>query len=115
MLVMNSKASIGFAPNLVPLILKGAKTFTYRLGDKYGFLQVGDEIDIRDSSNDKVFGRVEIKEKSYTTFKDLPIERKGHEVYKSKQEQKETFEKYYGGVKDDEKMLILGFKLVKKY
>lgn len=107
--------SIGFAANFVPLILNGSKTLTYRIGDRYDFLEIGDEIDIKDSSNEKVFGRIKITEKSYTTFEDLPIDRKGHEVYKSKLEQRETFEKYYGQVDDKDKMLILGFELIQKY
>jgi len=112
---MTANTSIGFASNLVPLILDGTKTLTYRIGDKYDFLKIGDEIDVRDSSNDKVFAKVKITEKDYTTFADLPIDRVGHEVYSSKQEQRDTFEKYYGEIKDNYKMLILGFTVIKKY
>lgn len=112
---MTTDISIGFAPNLVPLILNGSKTLTYRIGDKYDFLQVGNEIDVRDSSNDKVFAKVKIIEKGYTTFADLPIGRAGHEVYSSKQEQRNTFEKYYGEVKNNDKVLILGFTVIEKY
>ena len=112
---MVNKTSIGFATNLVPLILDGTKTLTYRIGEKFDFLKVGDEIDVRDSSDDKVFAKVKISEKSHTTFKELPINRVGHEVYSSKQEQRETFEKYYGEVKDEDKILILGFSVIEQY
>ena len=112
---MTTDISIGFAANLVPLILDGSKTLTYRIGDKYGFLKVGDEIDVRDSSNDKLFAKVKIIEKDYTTFADLLIDRVGHEVYSSKQEQRDTFKKYYGEVKNDDKILILGFTVIEKY
>ena len=112
---MSTNISIGFAPNLVSMILDGSKTLTYRIGDKYNFLKVGDEIDVRDSSNDKTFAKVKIIEKDYTTFDDLPIDRIGHEVYSSKQEQHNTFEKYYGEVKEEDKILILGFTVIKKY
>ncbi|KXK10187.1 MAG: hypothetical protein UZ22_OP11002000919 [Microgenomates bacterium OLB23] len=112
---MKADISIGFASNLVPLILDGSKTLTYRIGDKYDFLQVGDEVDMRDSSNDKVFSKVKIVEKDYTIFKDLPTDKVGHEVYSSKEEQRATFEKYYGEVKDDDKILILGFTVIEKY
>jgi len=112
---MTVNISIGFAPNLVPLILDGTKTLTYRIGDKYDFLKIGDEIDVRDSSNDKVFAKVKIIEKDYTTFADLPIDRVGHEVYSSKQEQRDTFEKYYSEVKDEDKILVLGFSVMQKY
>jgi hypothetical protein len=104
--------SIGFAPNLVPLIQNGSKTLTYRLGDKYNFLNVGEKIAVHDSSTNEIFAEVEIIEKSYTTFRDLPIDRVGHEVYPSKEKQRETFEKYYGTVNDEDKILILAFKVL---
>ena len=49
-----SNKSIGFAKGLVPLVLNETKTLTCRLGDKYDFLKPGVEIDVRDSSTDKV-------------------------------------------------------------
>jgi len=107
--------SIRFAPNLVPLILNGTKTLTYRIGDKYDFLKIGSEIDVSDSSNNKVVAKVKINEKDYTTFVDLPIDRVGHEIYSSKKDQRDTFEKYYGEVKDEDKILILGFTVIEKY
>jgi hypothetical protein len=104
---------MGFAKNLVPLVLSGAKTLTYRLGNKYAFLEIGDEINVKNSSTDKIFGRVKIIEKDWTTFKDLPIDRKGHEAYKSKAKQRQTFEQYYGKINDKDKMLVLRFRLIK--
>lgn len=112
---MIHKTSIGFASDLVPLILDGTKTLTYRVGDKYGFLQVGDEIDVRNSADDTVFAKVKISEKSHTTFKDLPINRDGHEIYASKDEQRSVFEKYYGQVNDEDVILVLGFDVIEKY
>lgn len=113
---MSAKDSIGFAPELVPLIKNGIKTFTYRIGDKYNFLKAGDRIKIRDSSNDTIFAEVEIIKKTFLPFKDLPIDRKGHEVYKSKQHQRQIFKKYYKKIiSDEEKMLILEFKVVNQY
>lgn len=105
---------IGFAPNLVPLILNGTKTLTYRKGEKYDFLKVGDEIDVKDSSNGKVFAKVKIINKTYRAFSDLPINGIGHEFYSSKQEMRETFEKYYGEIKDTDKLLVLEFSVIKK-
>lgn len=109
---MGNKQSIGFAANLIPLILNKTKTLTYRKGDKYDFLEVGGEVDFRDSSTDKVFGKLKIKEKDYTTFKDLPIDRVGHEAYQSKQDQKETFEKYYGEISDSDPIIVISFELM---
>jgi len=107
-----SNKAIGFAENLVHLIKSGSKILTYRLGDKYDFLKVGDVINVKDSSTGEVFGEVEITEKSSTAFKDLPIDREGHEKYSSKEEQRKTFEKYYDKVRDEDKIIILGFKLI---
>jgi hypothetical protein len=112
---MNNQISIGFAHDLVPLIINGSKTLTYRIGNKYDFLKIGDKIAVRDSSENRIFGNVEINEKSYISFSDLPIDRIGHEVYSSKQEQKETFEKYYGEFAEDENILVLGFRLLDIY
>lgn len=104
--------SIGFAPNLVPLVQNGSKTLTYRLGDKYDYLRVGDVIGVRNSDTDEVFGMVEIVEKGWTTFGELPTDRIDHEIYGSKDEQKATFKKYYGkDLSDEDKILVLGFKL----
>jgi hypothetical protein len=112
---MQNDISIGFASNLVPLVVEGLKTLTYRIGGKYDFLKIGDEIDVRDSSSDKVFARVKIIEKDYSTFAELPIDRAGHEVYSSKQEQHDTFVKYYGEVKNEDRILILGFTVIERY
>lgn len=103
--------AIGFAANLVPLIKNGSKKLTYRLGDKYAFLQVGDKIMVKDSSTEKVFGKVEITEAHKTTFKDLPIDIDEHEKYTSKEEQRKIFETYYPGqVKDDSPVVVLKYK-----
>lgn len=91
---MKPGISIDFAPNLVPLILNKSQTLTYRIGDKYDFLQIGDKIKVRNSSDDTIFGEVKIVEKTYTSFALLPIDRPGHEIYPSKQHQRATFEQY---------------------
>lgn len=110
----NPPKSIGFAPKLVPLVKNESKTLTYRLGMKYDFLKVGDTIPVIDSSTNAVFGEVKITVKSYTTFRDLPLNREGHETYPSKEKQREAFAEYYGRLLEDtDKILNLGFKLIK--
>jgi hypothetical protein len=106
------KISISFAPDLIPLILNGSKTLTYRLGDKYTFLNIGDTVTIRDSVSNKIYAVAEITEKSVILFGKLPIDRKGHEVYVSKEAQRKVFKQYYGrDIGDGESMLVLGFKI----
>lgn len=108
--------SIGFASNLIPIIIKGSKQLTYRLGNKYKNLKIDDEIDFRDSSSNEVIGKLKITERSNIKFKDLPINRNGHEVYNSKENQKETFKKYYKKEIDDkEDVIVIGFKVIKLY
>jgi hypothetical protein len=105
---------IGFAPDLVDLVKSGQKTTTYRLGDKYDFLKIGSVIKTKNSETGEVFAELKIVNKFYTTFKDLPITDSGHEPYDQKEEQRKVFEKYYGReVKDDEKVIVLKFTILK--
>lgn len=106
---------IGFASDLVPRVLKGSKTLTYRLGDKWSFLEVGDTIQTEDSSSNKVFAELEIISKEVGTFGTLRDDREGHEEYRSLEERRATFEKYYKRpVTDAEPALILGFKVIRR-
>lgn len=106
------KVILGFAENLVPKVLDGTKTLTYRLGDKYDFLNVGDVFLIENSATKQAFAEVVLTLKEKTTFADLPIDRVGHETYSSKEEQRRVFEGFYKRpVADDEPVLILGFQV----
>lgn len=105
--------AIKFAHDLVPLILDKTKTLTYRFGDKYDYLQREDTLFLEDSSNGEIFAEVKIINKTYTTFGDLPIDKKGHESYSSKEVQREKFKKYYAReMKDDDKILVLEFIVI---
>lgn len=107
--------TIGFAPNLVPLVLNGSKTLTYRLGNKYDFLQVGDRILTDNSGTGKVFAEIEITHKEKGTFGTLRDDREGHKIDRSPEERRATFQKYYKRpVADDEPAIILGFKVIRK-
>lgn len=105
--------TIGFASKLVPLIKSGEKTLTYRLGEKYNFLDVGDQIYACNSATDEKLALFKIVGKEKTTFAELPLDREGHEIYKSKEAQRKQFEKYYQReVVDGETAVILEFKVV---
>lgn len=114
---MKPEFAIGFDGDIVPRVLNEETVFTYRLyhpGDRYDTLNVGDEINARDSSTKKIFARLKITEKTITTFGELPLEMEGHEPYASKEEQRSVFEKFRGKpVKDSDNMIILGFQLIK--
>lgn len=106
---------IKFKPLLIKLILQGDKTLTYRKGSKYEFLNVGDTIDFIDSLSKESVGKVEITEKYYENFGDIPIDRPGHEPYESVNHKRETFEKYYGSIDASEQMLVLRFRVTETY
>ncbi|MBI5530545.1 MAG: ASCH domain-containing protein [Candidatus Doudnabacteria bacterium] len=107
---------IGFAPDLVKLVKSGEKTKTYRLGNKYDFLNPGDVIPTKNSESGEVFAELKITNKAYTTFKDLPLNNSGHEIYGTKEEQRNLFEKYYGRkVEDDEFVIVLSFEVTKLF
>ncbi|HEX8763364.1 MAG TPA: hypothetical protein VF733_06445 [Candidatus Saccharimonadales bacterium] len=51
---------IPFAPELIGFILEDLKITTYRFGKKYDYLQVGDTVDIQDSSSKQIVGRAKM-------------------------------------------------------
>lgn len=101
--------SIGFASDLVPLVLNGSKTLTYRIGTKYDRWTAGMQVATYDSTNRKEFAILEILKKSNILFKDLSPDAEGHEVYSSKEEMRNVFNKYYGNVHDDDYVVVLEF------
>ena len=109
-----TEKAIGFSHDLVPLVKSGEKTLTYRIGEKWNFLEIGDRILTDDSSNDTVFAELEIVGKEIGTFGTLHDDRDGHGVYESPEHRRETFKKYYGReIADDEPTTIFEFKVVK--
>lgn len=110
----HEKVILGFAEELVPLVKDGSKTLTYRLGLKYDFLQNGDTLLIEDSSTHIPFAEIEIIEMTKTSFVDLSIDRRGHEVYSSKEEQRQTFERFYKkAVSDNDPVIIIEFSVLR--
>ena len=102
-----------FAHELVGQIKDGTKTFTYRLGDKYDFLQTGDQIDVVNSSNERKFGKIEIIYKTKRLFKELPINQEGHESYDTEEEMRGVFGKYYGKkINDNEEFCVFEFRFI---
>ena len=104
--------SIKFALDLVPLVLNGTKTYTYRLGNKFFSTAVGQELLAADELGE-VFGKLLVLEKSITTFGSLPLRRLGHEEYASRAHQIQTFASYYGRTPNEsEPVTIIRFALV---
>ena len=112
------KYVVPFAPELAGAILERSKVITYRFGDKYDYLQVGDEVSVQNSATQEVVGKASIVNKKRLLFKDLPLDGASHESYKSKHEQRKLFSGYYAylgrPIEDDDSFLALGFQLIDK-
>jgi hypothetical protein len=113
--MQSPRSVILFHPSLVPLIKSGAKTLTYRLDDDgLDYLAIGDTAEAEDSATGQVFAELEIVERHYTTFAELPTDRQGNVTHRSKDAQRLAFRGYYGReVKDAERVLVLGFRVVR--
>jgi hypothetical protein len=106
--------TIKFSSNLVPLIESGNKIYTYRLGAKFRSIAVGEQCFAADQDG-RVFALLKITAKSITSFRSLPLRRRGHEPYSSRQEQITTFSQYYSRVpKAAEPVIVLRFFLIQK-
>lgn len=110
--------AIAFAPELVGFILQDRKLTTYRYGDKYGYLKVGDEISIQNSSTGEIKAKARIINKMKTTFGELPIQIGTHEAYRDKEHQREVLSGYYAylgrPLVDEDSFLVFDFELVSK-
>jgi hypothetical protein len=109
------KYVIAFAPELISFIHDDKKLTTYRYGDKYDYLKVGDTVAIQDSDTKSIVAQVTITGKVSTTFKDLPVEIGTHESYKNKEHQRQVLSGYYAylgrPITDNDPFLVFDFKL----
>ncbi|TRZ77841.1 hypothetical protein D4R87_01900 [bacterium] len=109
------KYILPFAPELCDFIKEKRKFITYRFGNKYDYLEIGDKIKIQDCDTKEIIGDAKIVNKQKTTFKDLPLEIEGHKKYPNKESQRDTFSNYYAyinrTIKDDDLFLTLEFKM----
>lgn len=106
------KKSLKFRKHLVPLVLSGEKTVTWRLFDDKE-LQVEDKVDLINWNTKKIFGEgvlTEVREKPLGKIKESDFD--GHEKFESEEEMYETYRKYYGDKVDENTVVkIIKFKL----
>lgn len=106
--------SLKFAPNLVPLVLSGEKTSTWRLFDDKN-LQVGDELLFVNKETGEEFAKATITAVREKRLGDITIEdeiNEGHERFRTDQERLETYRKYYGDrVTEDTVVKMLKYEL----
>lgn len=106
--------TLKFAPDLVPLVLDGSKTSTWRLFDDKDLTE-GDELSLIDRGTGGEFARATIFSVKETTLGSLTDEDyEGHEPFESDEEMYKTYEKYYGTkVGPETQLKIIRFQLLK--
>jgi hypothetical protein len=99
-----------FASNLVPKILSGDKTSTWRLFDDKD-LQIGDQLEFINKETGEKFGNAlitDLKIKTLGTLTDADWA--GHEKFNSEKEMYEAYKKYYGDkVDENSEVKIINF------
>jgi len=105
--------TLKFRHYLVPLVLSGEKTSTWRLFDDKD-ISVGDNVELQQFVTNEPFGNASIVDVVEKRFGDLNIEDKaGHEDFDSDDEMYATYSKYYNTkVDENTKLKIIRFKLV---
>jgi hypothetical protein len=87
--------SVKFRDYLVPLVLSGEKTSTWRLFDDKD-LSVGDIIELRIFGSQDMFGQAEITKVIEKPFADLTeLDLEGHEKFDTLEQMYATYEQYY--------------------
>jgi len=105
--------SLKFAPQLVPLILKGEKTITWRLFDDKN-LQEGDLVHFLNSGTTKEFATaklIKVVSKKMREVDDEDFD--GHEKFTSQEQMYETYSNYYNKQITPETVVkVVKFKLL---
>lgn len=105
--------TLKFAPDLVPLVLSGEKTTTWRLFDDKD-LQEGDELSLINKETGEEFVKARITSLVIKTLGQIaPEDYAGHEKYSSQVEMVNAYKKYYGDkVNLETEVKILKFELI---
>ena len=105
--------TLKFAENLVPMVISGEKTSTWRLFDDKD-LKIGDKLSLIDRGTGKEFATAKIvflKEKTLGEMGGSDFDR--HENYENKEKMLETYKSYYGDkVTKDTVVKMIDFKIL---
>lgn len=105
--------TLKFAEHLVPMILSGEKTSTWRMFDEKD-LKAGDELSFLHEKTGKEFAQariVSVEEKSLGKIDAADLV--GHERYASREEMVRTFQSYYGSqVAEDTIVKMVDYELL---
>lgn len=104
--------TLKFNPSLVPLVLSGEKTSTWRLWDDKD-LQVGDKVSFLNSETKEEFATAQLIKLKETKFKELTQEDiSGHEKFENEKEMYESYSKFYSREVTPETLVkIIHFKI----
>ncbi|MBP7822766.1 ASCH domain-containing protein [Candidatus Gracilibacteria bacterium] len=106
--------TLKFATHLIPYLLSGEKTSTWRLFDDKN-LSLGDELEFRNSENNQIVGYGKItslEEKKICKMAQRDFD--GHEKFDSIEEIIKNFRKYYGdGVDENSMVKVIHFSFKK--
>lgn len=102
-----------FRKYLVPLVLSGSKSATWRLFDDKN-ISVGDVIELQEFLTNKVFGKASIVDVVEKSFGELNNDDKtGYEDFDSDEEMYATYSMYYKTeVNQNTKLKIIRFELI---
>lgn len=105
--------TLKFSEDLVPMVLSGEKTSTWRLFDDKD-LQVGDELSFVDKKTGNEFATakiISVREKPLGKIDDSDFT--CHEKFANKEEMIETYKKYYGdSVNDNTIVKMIEFRVL---
>lgn len=105
--------SLKFTNCLIPLIISGDKTATWRLFDDKD-LKVGDEISLINKMTGEQFASaviISVKEKALGDINDSDFD--GHEKFESKEKMFEEYHSYYGNrITPESVVKMIDFKLL---
>jgi hypothetical protein len=106
--------TLGFKTNLVPLVLSGEKTITWRLFDEKN-LAVGDVVDFLNSDSKKKFATAKLTNVIEKVFKDLNNDDWiGHEKFASELDMYKWYsEVYKSNVGPDTSLKIIQFEIIR--
>lgn len=105
--------TLKFHKDLVPLVLDGSKSSTWRLLDDKN-LSDGDEIELREFGEGTLFAKARIVNVAEKKFSELTDDDKSvHESFESDEEMYRTYSQYYDrAVNSDTNLKIIRFELV---
>ena len=107
--------TLKFSPELVPLILSGEKTVTWRLWDDKD-LQEGDIVTCIKRPKLETFAKIKITSIVEKTMGDLTEDdKRGHEPFESDEEMYATYTRYYGkSVGPNTPVKVVRFELIER-